>query len=146
MPFGDRFNARHVLLLTAVFGVLALWVGTRDWVQPRARELSEEQREKIRARVPPLPAFDELMPPPPVVSMPPPQIVLPEPPVPRFSGPLEIPIQDRATIDFSIGAPVVRRTPEDTEALDKALRDMEQALKGVTFPAQKDAPPPPRVP
>lgn len=46
---------------------------------------------------------------------------------------MEVPIQNRATIDFSIGAPVVRSNPEDLEALDKALKEMAEATKGVKF-------------
>ena len=51
----------------------------------------------------------------------------------------EVPIQDGATIDFSIGAPVVRSGGPDTEALDRALKEMADATKNVTFP-----PPPPK--
>lgn len=50
---------------------------------------------------------------------------------------MEVPIQNNATIDFSIGAPVVRSGGKDQEALDKALREMAEATKNVTFPATK---------
>lgn len=50
---------------------------------------------------------------------------------------MEVPIQDQATIDFSIGAPVVRSDGKDKEALDKALREMAEATKNVTFPPTK---------
>lgn len=52
---------------------------------------------------------------------------------PRASPQMEVPIQDSATIDFSIGAPVVRSQTKDQEALDRALKEMAEAAKGVTF-------------
>ena len=47
--------------------------------------------------------------------------------------PPEVPIQDGATLDFSIGAPVVRSGGADTEALARALKEMEEATKNATF-------------
>jgi hypothetical protein len=46
---------------------------------------------------------------------------------------MEVPIQDGATIDFSIGAPVVRSGGEDTLAIEKALKEMEAATKDTKF-------------
>jgi hypothetical protein len=51
--------------------------------------------------------------------------------------PMEVPIQDNATIDFSIGAPVVRSGGKDQEALEKALKEMAEATKNTTFPPTK---------
>lgn len=53
---------------------------------------------------------------------------------PRVAPEMRIPIQDRATIDFSIGAPVVRSGGSDAEVLEKALRQMEEATKNISFP------------
>ena len=54
-----------------------------------------------------------------------------------------VPIQDGATIDFSIGAPVVRSGGTDTEALERSLKEMATATKDVTFPPPaKPAPEP----
>ena len=52
---------------------------------------------------------------------------------------LEVPIQDGATIDFSIGAPVVRSQGDDKAALEKALKEMAEATKDTQFspPAEK---------
>lgn len=47
----------------------------------------------------------------------------------------EVPIQNGATIDFSIGAPIVRSQGDDQAALDRALKEMADATKDVTFPA-----------
>jgi hypothetical protein len=52
-------------------------------------------------------------------------------------GPLEVPIQDGATIDFSQGAAMVRVQGKDQEALDRALKEMAEAAKNVTFPGTK---------
>ncbi len=103
---------------------------------------------KLREVPPP-----EIAPPPlpmPVVSMP--TIALPPlnqtivvPPVStrredRRPTRMEVPIQEAATIDFSIGAPVVRSGGQDQEALDKALREMAEATKNTTFPPTKKDP------
>ncbi len=50
---------------------------------------------------------------------------------------MEVPIQDNASIDFSIGAPVVRSGGKEQEALDKALKEMAEATKEVSFPPTK---------
>jgi hypothetical protein len=56
---------------------------------------------------------------------------------PGYPAPV-VPIQDGATIDFSIGTPVVRSGGADTEALERSLQEMAKATKNVTFPpAQK---------
>lgn len=62
-----------------------------------------------------------------------PPVQLPAPPR-QVAPEMAIPIQDRATIDFSIGAPVVRSGGSDAEALEKALRQMEEATKNISFP------------
>lgn len=52
----------------------------------------------------------------------------------------EVPIQDNATIDFSLGSPQVRVQGKDQEALDRALREMAEATQSVTFPPTKKEP------
>jgi hypothetical protein len=52
-------------------------------------------------------------------------------------GPPEVPIQDGATIDFSHGAPMVKKQGKDQEALERALKEMAEATKDVTFPPPK---------
>lgn len=104
-----------------------------------ARKL-QRLREAPPPQIPPPPL------PEPVISMPviapPPlnqSIVLP--PVGRREDrkpmKMDVPIQNNATIDFSIGAPVVRSGGRDQEAIDKALREMAEATKDITFPATK---------
>ncbi|MBA4135912.1 MAG: hypothetical protein C0518_01195 [Opitutus sp.] len=41
------------------------------------------------------------------------------------------------TIDFSGGKPVVKDTPEDRAALERGLKEIEEATKSVTFEAPK---------
>jgi hypothetical protein len=81
------------------------------------------------------------IPPPPLPEVKIPELILPPPAAARRNdpvpGPLEVPIQNGATIDFSTGAPHVRMQGKDKEALDRALRDIAEATKEVTFPPRK---------
>jgi maltose-binding protein MalE len=45
----------------------------------------------------------------------------------------EVAIQDGKTIDFSSGKPVVKDSAKEKAAIDKAVKEMEEAAKGVTF-------------
>jgi len=42
---------------------------------------------------------------------------------------------ERQTIDFSSGKPVVKNSPEDQAAVDAAVKEMAEAAKDVTFEA-----------
>jgi hypothetical protein len=53
---------------------------------------------------------------------------------------------ERKTIDFSSGKPVVKDSPEDKAAIDAALKDMAEATKDVTFDAPKKQAEPPAPP
>jgi hypothetical protein len=72
-----------------------------------------------------------------------PKVVMPTAPIvstrvdPPALKPPEIPIQHGATIDFSIGAPVMRSGGEDDAALKKALKEMEEATRHIEFPGTK---------
>ncbi len=55
--------------------------------------------------------------------------ILVEPPALK----MEVPIQHGATIDFSLGSPVVRSGGEDQAALERALKEMAEATKDVKF-------------
>lgn len=52
---------------------------------------------------------------------------------PRRPGPPDVAIEDGRTIDFSSGRAVVRDTPADRAALERAQREMDAAAKDVTF-------------
>lgn len=64
--------------------------------------------------------------------------VRPSPVRPAPAAQAFVPIQDGKTIDFSNGAPAVKDSAADKAAIDSAVKDMDEAAKGVTFPA--DAP------
>jgi hypothetical protein len=96
--------------------------------RPTPREL--QPAEAARPTLPPLVMASPTLPPPPLSR----EFAAPPVAVRRAAEPMEVPIQDNTTIDFSIGAPVVRSQTKDQEALDRALREMAEAAKGVTFP------------
>jgi hypothetical protein len=57
----------------------------------------------------------------------------------------EVAIQDGKTIDYSSGKPVVKDTEKEKAAIEKAVKEMDEAAKGVTFrspqpPAKKTEP------
>jgi hypothetical protein len=55
----------------------------------------------------------------------------------------EIAIQDGKTIDFSSGRPVVKDTAKEKASIEKSVKEMEEATKGVSFapPAPKSGDP-----
>jgi hypothetical protein len=57
--------------------------------------------------------------------------VAPEPPRPLPPG--VVSIRDQKTIDFSTGKPVVRDDAAEKAAIEAALKEMEEATRGVTF-------------
>ena len=57
-------------------------------------------------------------------------------PRPAGARPAVVSIQDGKTIDFSNGSPAVKDGPADRAAMDKAVREMDEASKDVTFPAE----------
>ena len=54
-------------------------------------------------------------------------------PPPIVPPDLTVPIQDGATIDFSIGAPIIRSGGSDGDALDQALQEMSEATQNTRF-------------
>lgn len=52
----------------------------------------------------------------------------------------EVAIQDGKTIDFSSGRPVVKDTAKEKASIDKAVKEMDEASKGITF-SSPSAPP-----
>lgn len=63
------------------------------------------------------------------------------PPPPMAKAPAVVPIQDRKTIDFSSGKPVVKDDAEEHAAIAKAEKEMAAAAQGVTFGPKKEPPP-----
>jgi hypothetical protein len=56
-------------------------------------------------------------------------------------SPTPLPIPDGKTLDFSNGAGVVKESAADKAALDAGVKEIDDATKAVTFPAN---PPPPK--
>ena len=61
-------------------------------------------------------------------------------------APVDLARHDGQTIDFSSGKPVIKDSPEDRAALEKAAKEMAEAAKDVTFDAPKKKPEPPPAP
>lgn len=51
------------------------------------------------------------------------------------AAPVDLTQADRKTVDFSSGRPVVKDSPEDRAALERGLREIEEARQNVTFEA-----------
>lgn len=57
----------------------------------------------------------------------------------------EVAIQDGKTIDYSSGKPVIKDTAKEKASIEKSVKEMEEAAKGVSFsspqpPAKKAEP------
>ena len=61
-------------------------------------------------------------------------------PAPRINPPVEI--QDRKTIDFSSGKPVVKDSAKEQALIDAAVKEIDDAVKDVTFGPPPAAPAP----
>jgi hypothetical protein len=115
-------------------GMTALYCGI---FRPHVSSIPKEIRDPMADLKP--------APPPPLE---PPAIVIPEiptltpPPLNPVSrndpilGKPEVPIQDQATIDFSTGAPVVKRGGKDQDALDAALREISEVIQKARIEAK----------
>jgi hypothetical protein len=125
-----------VIVLAAVVGFYVVTIKPTQTHSPGFSRKRPPLRDlKPEIAPPPLPQ--------PIVSMPviaPPTVApISIPPVGatretrRVARP-EVPIQDNATIDFTYGSPQVRVQGKDQEALDRALKEMADAVKDVTFP------------
>lgn len=127
----------RIIWLVVVFAAMAgFYVSTiKPLLQPTAPRVN---RRMIREFQTPELLIPQVSPPEvtiPTISLPPvrlPAFVVSERRVLDPNSPV-VPIQDRATIDFSVGSPVVRAQAEDQAAMDKALREMNEAVKDITF-------------
>lgn len=111
------------------------YVTIRPALTPTPRNLNKRLTEDYRppeVPPPPLPA--------PKIDVPTLPLPLPSAVTPvarrddRVPLRMEVPVQDRAKIDFSNGAPVVNSTLEEQAALDKTVKEMLEAAKNVQFP------------
>lgn len=129
-----------VVVLAAIAGFY--FVTIRPALQESAPKVDRRQinRDFQDFKPPPIPP-----PPLPEVALTTPSLPPPAPPAmpvvaPRndpVPGPLEVPIQDRATLDFSTGAAVVKKGPTEQQLIDRAVKEMEDATKDIVFPPTK---------
>lgn len=130
---------RALIILVGVLGVVALvallyYTPAKPTYAPLTPAQKARALERARRFEPPPAGMVVAAPP----VTPPPQPIRIPPPEPIIPTRLEVPIQDKATIDFSIGAPVVRSGGADTEAMERALKQMAEATKDIKFsPAEK---------
>lgn len=79
--------------------------------------------------------------------MPVPRLTVPvSMPRPLLAQPLEVPIQDQATLDFSYGAPMVKSGGAEADALERSLREINTALKDIAVGADGKIAPAPTSP
>lgn len=123
---------RVILIVLGALGTLAVLYYAPSGKSPAPlRPVKRAKDIEMARRFEPAQSTMVVVPP---VDAPPPQPVRLPPPTPIISTKLEIPIQDRATHDFSIGAPVIRSGGADTAALELALKQMDEATKNIQFP------------
>ena len=128
-------KTRLLWTLILSVGMAALYCGI---VRPQVSSIPKEIRSPLADLKPAAPPPLEL--PPLVIPEIPaliPPLIRPMPRTDPILGRPEVPIQDQATIDFSTGAPVVKRHGKDQDALDIALREIAEVTKDVKIEARK---------
>jgi hypothetical protein len=128
-------KTRLLWALIFVVAIGALYCGI---MRPQVSTIPKRLRDPL-ADLKPAPLPPPEMPPlhvPEVPVITPPPLPAKVPLNPIASQP-EVPLQDRATIDFSIGAPVVRVQGKDQEALDAAAKEMAEVAKTMKIPARQ---------
>jgi len=128
-------KTRLLWIAILAVGFTALYFGIS---RPQVSAIPSQLRDPLADLKPPGPPPLE----PPVLVIPPvptitPPIIRPAARIDPILGRVEVPIQNGATIDFSTGAPVVKIQGKDQEALESALKEMAEALKGTTIEAKK---------
>lgn len=126
--------------IVVLISIAAGYFGYQRWIAPAIKPPAASARSaQDRAITPPPPAIPPVAVQPPVIATQP--LALPPPPR-RVAPELFLPIQNQATIDFSIGSPVIKRGGSDEEAMQRALKEMEEATKNLAIPpAKKDSAP-----
>ena len=121
-------------LILSVGGV-ALYCGI---MRPHVSTIPQDILDPMADLKPPAPPPIE---PPPLVIPEIPAITIPAVSAQPRSDPIlgrpEVPIQNRATIDFSTGAPVVRVHGKDQDALEAALKEMAEVAKDTRIELKK---------
>ena len=140
-------KSRLIWIAVIVAALAGFYLTTlRPLLTPASTNLNKRLTQEYRPPEVPLPPLPEPKIETPTIPLPPPSAILVPPPAAPGARQsetrgLDVPIQQGATIDFSLGAPIVRSQGADKDALDKALKEMAEATKDVQF-----APPPAKKP
>jgi hypothetical protein len=128
-------KTRLLWALILSVGIAALYCGI---ARPHVSSIPKEILDPMADLKPVAPAPMEIpalvIPDIPTIALP---SVSPQPRALPALSPPEVPIQNKATIDFSTGAPVVRVQGEDRDALEAALREIAEVAKGTKIEAKK---------
>jgi hypothetical protein len=122
-----------LLAAAALVGALLLWRSAPAPAGPAAATPAASSADTVpAASLPPVTPPAE----PPPSATPSARVVaaataVAEPPRPLAPG--VVPIQDQKTIDFSSGQAVVKNDSAEKAAIEAALKEMDEATKGVTF-------------
>lgn len=128
---------KNRLLLFAILavGATALYFGlVRPQVSSIPTEITAPMADLKPVPPPPIEPPALVMPAMPTFTPPP---IRPNLRVDPILGRPEVPIQPNATIDFSTGSPVVKTFGKDKEELEKAMKEIAEAVKDVSFEAKK---------
>jgi hypothetical protein len=138
-------KSRILWLLVVIAAAAGFYYATiRPALTPSRPPLNRKINQEFRPAAIPPPALPEPKIDVPVLPLPLPSAVAP---TARGAGAnedrrpagMEVPIQPGATIDFSLGAPMIRSDATDKAAIEKAMKEMTEATKDLTFPPSAPA-------
>lgn len=130
----------RLLVIAVVIAALVgfYYVTIRPMFEPALPRFNRKINKEFRPESIPMPALPEPKFEIPTIPLPAPALVVPQgQPVAakKIQLPPEVPIQNGTTLDFSLGPnPILRTQGEDKAALDKALKEMAEAVKHTEFP------------
>lgn len=130
----------RLLVLAIVIAALVgfYYVTIQPMFEPALPRYGRKINKEFRPESIPMPALPEPKIEVPTIPLPMPAVVVPQGhPVAakKVQLPPEVPIQDGTTLDFSLGPnPILRTQGDDKAALDKALKEMAEAVKDIEFP------------
>ncbi len=132
------------LVIAALVGFY--YVTIRPMFEPALPRYGRQINKEFRPESIPMPALPAPRIEIPTIPLPEPSLVVPQAlPVAakKMQLPPEVPIQHGTTLDFSLGPnPILRTQGDDKAALDKALKEMAEAVKHTEFPPTQPAPQP----
>lgn len=135
------------LVIAALVGFY--YVTIRPMFEPALPRYGRKINKEFRPESIPMPALPEPKIEIPTIPLPAPALVVPQGGHPvaakKVQLPPEVPIQNGTTLDFSLGPnPILRTQGDDKAALEKALKEMADAVKHTEFPPTAPAQPAPQ--